>query len=269
MRGPWRFHMMVCCASLVGAQGGSHQPRAVGEPVLPGHASTGQRAERRSRESVRGDASGVCALDIPSATRRARRAIIGSERFERMRVLGGSVLSKSFDCVKAPLVPRRIPIAWKSRSRPTSPQFLGAPGRVLDSRLLPRAVIRPVPTRSTRVRIDRRARDENCEKVRPAHGRPETGREIRALRDSPRPLERRLPRTSAASCSTARVVSLLPEPSLSARRQPARRRTIVRRGRHFHATGDSCNACPRPSDWVFLHRVELPARRVLRDSNCS
>ena len=106
MRGPLALSMMVCCASLVGAQGVRISLGAGREPVLLDTLRQDKELNAAPGKVYEATLQAFGALDIPVGNTASKAGIIGSERFERMRVLGGSVLSKSFDCGEGPAGPK-------------------------------------------------------------------------------------------------------------------------------------------------------------------
>ena len=48
----------------------------------------------------------LAALDIPVGNTAGKAGIIGSERFHRMRMIGGALMSKSFECGEGPAGPK-------------------------------------------------------------------------------------------------------------------------------------------------------------------
>jgi hypothetical protein len=88
-------------------------------------------------------------LDIPTGRTDGKRGIIGSERFERMRVLVGGPMSRSFTCGDGPTGPNadsyRLEIAvvaWVSDAKPGTKLGLATIASGRDISGVARAAIR-------------------------------------------------------------------------------------------------------------------------------
>ena len=106
MRGGLALSMMACCASLLGAQGVRISLGAGREPVLMDTLRQDKEIKATPAKVYEATLQAFGALDIPVGNTASTAGIIGSERFERMRVLGGTMLSKSFECGEGPAGPK-------------------------------------------------------------------------------------------------------------------------------------------------------------------
>jgi len=105
MRVPVALSLMLVSASAVGAQEVRINLEAYREPVLMD--TLRQNRELRASPAKVYDATlkAFAALDIPVGNTVGTAGIIGSERFYRMRSLGGELLSRSFFCGEDPTGP--------------------------------------------------------------------------------------------------------------------------------------------------------------------
>ena len=106
MRGGLALSIMVCSASLLGAQGVRISLGAGREPVLMDTLRQDKELKAAPGKVYEATLQAFGSLDIPVGNTASTAGIIGSERFERMRVLGGTMLSKSFDCGEGPAGPK-------------------------------------------------------------------------------------------------------------------------------------------------------------------
>jgi hypothetical protein len=98
--------IVVCAASTIGAQGVRISLGAGREPVLLDTLRQDAELNATPAKVYEATLQAFAALDIPVGNTSSKAGIIGSERFQRMRVLGGSLMSKSFDCGDGPAGPR-------------------------------------------------------------------------------------------------------------------------------------------------------------------
>jgi len=98
--------MMICCASLLGAQGVRISLGAGREQVLMDTLRQYTELKAAPEKVYEATMHAFGALDIPMGNTSSTSGIIGSERFERIRVLGGTMLSKFFDCGEGPAGPK-------------------------------------------------------------------------------------------------------------------------------------------------------------------
>jgi len=105
MRVPVALSLMLVSASAVGAQEVRINLEAYREPVLMD--TLRQNRELRASPAKVYDATlkAFAALDIPVGNTVGTAGVIGSERFYRMRSLGGELLSRSFFCGEDPTGP--------------------------------------------------------------------------------------------------------------------------------------------------------------------
>jgi hypothetical protein len=106
MRVALTLSMVACGASLLGAQGVRISLGAGREPVLMDTLRHQTDLDASPGKVYEAALRAFAALDIPVGNTSSTEGIIGSERFERMRVLGGTMLSKSFDCGEGPAGPK-------------------------------------------------------------------------------------------------------------------------------------------------------------------
>jgi hypothetical protein len=106
MRGGMALSLMLCCASVVGAQGVRISLGAGRESVLMDTLRQDQELKAAPGKVYEATLKTFAALDIPVGNTSSTAGIIGSERFERIRVHGGTMLSKSFDCGEGPAGPK-------------------------------------------------------------------------------------------------------------------------------------------------------------------
>jgi len=102
MRGALVLSMMACSASLLGAQGVRISLWAGRESVLMDTLRQDKELKASPAKVYEATLQAFAALDIPVGNTSSTAGIIGSERFERIRTLGGTMLSKSFDCGEGP-----------------------------------------------------------------------------------------------------------------------------------------------------------------------
>jgi len=102
MRAHLALSMMVLATSALGAQGVRISLGAGREPVLLDTLRQDGDLKASPEKVYDAALKAFAALDIPVGNTSGKAGIIGSERFERMRVLGGSLLSKSFNCGEGP-----------------------------------------------------------------------------------------------------------------------------------------------------------------------
>jgi hypothetical protein len=98
--------MTACGTSLLGAQGVRVSLGAGREPVLMDTLRQEHVINAPPGKVYEAALRAFAALDIPVGNTSSTEGIIGSERFQRMRVLGGTMLSKSFDCGEGPAGPK-------------------------------------------------------------------------------------------------------------------------------------------------------------------
>jgi len=106
MRGGLALSVMICCASVAGAQNVRISLGAGREPVLMDTLRQDKELKAAPGKVYEATLQAFGALDIPVGNTASTAGIIGSERFERIRVLGGTMLSKSFDCGEGPAGPK-------------------------------------------------------------------------------------------------------------------------------------------------------------------
>jgi hypothetical protein len=106
MRGALVLSMMACSASLLGAQGVRISLWAGRESVLMDTLRQDKELKATPARVYEATLQAFAALDIPVGNTSSTAGIIGSERFERIRALGGTMLSKSFDCGEGPAGPK-------------------------------------------------------------------------------------------------------------------------------------------------------------------
>lgn len=93
---------MMWGAPMLGAQGVRITLGAGREPVLMDTLRVYHDLQATPEKVYESALKAFAALDIPVGNTASKAGIIGSERFERMRVLGGTLLSKSFNCGEGP-----------------------------------------------------------------------------------------------------------------------------------------------------------------------
>jgi hypothetical protein len=98
--------LMMLSASVLGAQGVRVPLGGGREPVLMDSLRQDSELKAPPDKVYEAALKAFAALDIPVGKTSGSAGIIGSERFERMRVLGGSLLSKSFNCGEGPAGPK-------------------------------------------------------------------------------------------------------------------------------------------------------------------
>ena len=106
MRVAVTLSMIACSTSLLGAQGVRVSLGAGREPVLMDTLRQHQVINAPPGKVYEATLRAFAALDIPVGNTSSTEGIIGSERFQRMHVLGGTMLSKSFDCGEGPAGPK-------------------------------------------------------------------------------------------------------------------------------------------------------------------
>jgi len=94
--------MVACGSSLLGGQGVRISLGGGREPVLLDTLRQEHQINAAPAKVYEAALRAFAALEIPVGNTSSTEGIIGSERFERMRVLGGTMLSKSFDCGEGP-----------------------------------------------------------------------------------------------------------------------------------------------------------------------
>jgi hypothetical protein len=160
MRIPLALSLMLVSASAVGAQEVRINLEAYREPVLMDTLRQNRELKASPAKVYEATLKAFAALEIPVGNTVGTAGIIGSERFYRMRTLGGELLSRSFFCGEDPTGPNadshRLEIAvvayvaaWTRRRRAGS-----RPGR-------------PIP-RTPTLRIDRSARAKAAQQDRGA-----------------------------------------------------------------------------------------------------
>jgi hypothetical protein len=118
-----RIAALLACSSMpLLAQGVRVKLPAWPDPVLLDSMRT-EHEIAGAPEAVYGALQKAFAdLDIPKGNTDGKAGIIASERFERMRVLGGSVMSRSFSCGESATGPNadafRLSIAIAARVKP-------------------------------------------------------------------------------------------------------------------------------------------------------
>jgi hypothetical protein len=98
--------LVVCGASVLGAQGVRVNFEAWREPVLMDTLRQDHDLKSTPEKVYEATLKAFAALDIPIGNTSGKAGIIGSERFQRMRTLGGALLSKSFNCGEGPTGPK-------------------------------------------------------------------------------------------------------------------------------------------------------------------
>ena len=105
MRGALLISTLVCSASLVGAQGVRISLGAGRESVLMDTLRQDKELRAVPGKVYENALKAFGALDIPVGNTSSTSGVIGSERFERVRVLNGTLLAKFFDCGEGPAGP--------------------------------------------------------------------------------------------------------------------------------------------------------------------
>lgn len=105
MRIPLALSLMLVSASAVGAQEVRINLEAYREPVLMDTLRLNREIKAPPAKVYEATLKAFAALDIPVGNTVGTSGIIGSERFYRMRTLGGELLSKSFLCGEDPTGP--------------------------------------------------------------------------------------------------------------------------------------------------------------------
>jgi hypothetical protein len=115
MRGRLALSLMLGVASAAGAQEVRISLEAYFEPVLMDTLRVTKELRAAPAKVYEATLKAFAALDIPVGNTSGSSGIISSERFHRMRTLGGELLSRSFFCGEAPTGPNadshRIEIA--------------------------------------------------------------------------------------------------------------------------------------------------------------
>ena len=102
MRRALLLSLMACSASLLGAQGVRISLWAGRESVLMDTLRQDKELKATPAKVYEATLQAFEALDVPVGNTSSTAGIIGSERFERIRALGGTMLSKFFDCGEGP-----------------------------------------------------------------------------------------------------------------------------------------------------------------------
>jgi hypothetical protein len=119
----------VCAASLGAAPALSAQVhitmKAWREPVLMDTLRQDHHLRASPTQVYDAALKAFAQLDIPTGRTDGKRGIIGSERFERMRVLAGAPMSRSFHCGEGPTGPNAdayrlevAVVAWVADDKP-------------------------------------------------------------------------------------------------------------------------------------------------------
>jgi hypothetical protein len=106
MRIALMMSLVACTASALGAQGVRIRLAAQREPVLMDTLRQNNDLSASPAKVYEATLKAFAALGIPVGNTSSTTGVIGSERFERMRMLNGALLSKSFDCGEGPAGPK-------------------------------------------------------------------------------------------------------------------------------------------------------------------
>ena len=106
MRARLAVSLVVYGASALGAQGVRVNFQAWREPVLMDTLRQDHDLKADPEVVYQAALRAFAALDIPVGNTAGKSGIIGSEKFQRMRMLGGAMLSKSFNCGEGPTGPK-------------------------------------------------------------------------------------------------------------------------------------------------------------------
>lgn len=98
MRVPFALWLTIVSASALGAQEVRINLEAYREPVLMDTLRLDREIKAPPAKVYEVTLKAFAALDIPVGNTVGTAGVIGSERFFRMRTLGGELLSKSFLC---------------------------------------------------------------------------------------------------------------------------------------------------------------------------